>query len=243
MIYLDIRNYVIDSNSNESKRVLWKKRQIFTYKKDPLLDTNVWETSMISIPMLASLIDMEVADIPIHIISLKYSDKMTSFKLNEFKRDMNRATDNNVKFKEWTSIASSDKATRSNDDEDITTIDKITKIMNLSFNSIIVMTMCLCFFALSSNMSANLLEQTKEIGVLRAIGVKKIRIMALYFYEAMVLVLASSVTGVMIGMFVGYTMTLQEGLILGKDLSVFFPLRCALGDATRGSGVLTVRCL
>jgi len=68
--------------------------------------------------------------------------------------------------------------------------------------------MCLCFFALSSNMSANLLEQTKEIGVLRAIGVKKTRIMMLYFYEAMVLVMASSITGVAIGMFVGYTMTL-----------------------------------
>jgi ABC-type antimicrobial peptide transport system permease subunit len=105
----------------------------------------------------------------------------------------------------------------------VNTIDKITHILNLSFNSIIVTTMCLCFFALSSNMSANLLEQTKEIGVLRAIGVKKTRIMMLYFYEAMVLVLASSITGVAIGMFVGYTMTLQECLILGTDVAMFFP--------------------
>ena len=67
--------------------------------------------------------------------------------------------------------------------------------------------MFLCFFALSANMSANLYEQTKEIGVLRSIGFTKCRIKMLYFYEAMVLVMASCVTGIMIGMVVGYTMT------------------------------------
>ena len=51
--------------------------------------------------------------------------------------------------------------------------------------------MSLCFFALSANMSANLYEQTKEIGVLRSIGFSKWKIRMLYFYEAIVLVLAS----------------------------------------------------
>ena len=55
-------------------------------------------------------------------------------------------------------------------------------------------------------MSANLYEQTKEIGVLRSIGFTKMRIRMLYFYEATVLVLASCLMGVMIGMVVGYTM-------------------------------------
>lgn len=79
--------------------------------------------------------------------------------------------------------------------------------MNQSFNAIIIVTMCLCFFALSANMSANLYEQTKEIGVMRAIGVKKNRIIMLYFYESMILVFASSCMGIMIGMVVGYTLT------------------------------------
>jgi ABC-type lipoprotein release transport system permease subunit len=68
--------------------------------------------------------------------------------------------------------------------------------------------MFLCFFALSSNMTANLYEQTKEVGVLRAIGITKCRVKMLYFYEAMILVLASCLLGVMVGMIVGYTMTL-----------------------------------
>jgi ABC-type antimicrobial peptide transport system permease subunit len=57
-------------------------------------------------------------------------------------------------------------------------------------------------------MSANLYEQTKEIGVLRAIGFTKNRIKVLYFYEAMVLILASCLMGVMVGMVIAYTMVL-----------------------------------
>lgn len=83
--------------------------------------------------------------------------------------------------------------------------------------------MFLCFFALSANMSANLYEQTKEIGVLRSIGFTKMRIRLLYFYEAMVLVLASCVMGIMIGMVVAYTMMVQEQVIFGKPIEFFFP--------------------
>jgi hypothetical protein len=38
------------------------------------------------------------------------------------------------------------------------TLDAITSILNKIFNVIIGITMFLCFFALSSNMSANLME-------------------------------------------------------------------------------------
>ena len=69
--------------------------------------------------------------------------------------------------------------------------------------------MLLCCFALAANMTANLLDQVKEIAVLRAIGLRKFRIKLLYFYEALVLVLASSILGVFVGIFVGYTFNLQ----------------------------------
>ena len=78
--------------------------------------------------------------------------------------------------------------------------DKISSILNKVFNVIIVLTMFLCFFALSANMSSNLYHQTKEIAVLRSIGFTKTRIRMLYFYEAMVLVIASCLMGVVIGM-------------------------------------------
>ena len=56
-------------------------------------------------------------------------------------------------------------------------------------------------------MSANLYESAKEIGILRAIGLRKIRIILLYVYEAFILVMASSILGILIGVAVGWSMT------------------------------------
>jgi len=84
----------------------------------------------------------------------------------------------------------------------------VDHIVTLLFDIVIVITMFLCFFSLSSSMSANLYEQAKEIGILRAIGFKKIRIIMLYVYEAFILVFASSIMGILIGIVVGWSMTL-----------------------------------
>ena len=73
--------------------------------------------------------------------------------------------------------------------------------------------MGLCFFSLSSSMSANLMEQVKEISVLRAIGNTKTMITLLFMYEAFVLVLSSSMIGMIVGFAIGYTMALQQTLI------------------------------
>ena len=83
--------------------------------------------------------------------------------------------------------------------------------------------MVLCFFALSANMTANLFEQTKEIGVLRAIGLTKGRIKLMYFYEALLLIMASCFNGIIIGVILGYTIVLQNSLYLGFPLEFFFP--------------------
>ena len=83
--------------------------------------------------------------------------------------------------------------------------------------------MFLCFFSLSSAMSANLYEQSKEIGVMRAMGLRKTRIYLLYIYEAFILVLASSLLGICIGTMVGFSMTIQQSLFTDVPLHFFFP--------------------
>ncbi len=100
---------------------------------------------------------------------------------------------------------------------------KVTKLLNQTFDVIIGITMFLCLFALSANMSANINSQTKEIACLRAMGFTKWRIRLLYFYEALILVLASSLLGIFTGMTVGYTVSLQQKLLLDTDLPFFFP--------------------
>ena len=85
---------------------------------------------------------------------------------------------------------------------------QVELILDSIFNILIVITMLLCLFSLVSSMSANLFDQTKEIGVLRAMGFTKNRIKMLYFYKAFILVIASSLLGIMIGITVAFTMVL-----------------------------------
>ena len=92
--------------------------------------------------------------------------------------------------------------------------EDVKNIIDYIFMVTIAIMMFLCFFSLSASMSANLYDQTKEIGILRAMGVTKIRITLLYFYEALILVFASSVLGIMIGCLVAYVMQLNMDLFL-----------------------------
>lgn len=62
------------------------------------------------------------------------------------------------------------------------------KILDIVFGVIIGSVMFLCYFSLSSSMSSNMIEQKKEIGVLRAIGLTKIRIALMYMYECFILI-------------------------------------------------------
>eukprot|EP01080_Neovahlkampfia_damariscottae_P003982 gene3982-7238_t len=86
-----------------------------------------------------------------------------------------------------------------------------------------VIAMIICFFSLVSSMYTNINEQTKEIGILRAIGVRKLFVWRLYVYEALVLLLASIVSGTLIGLAVGYTLTAQQILFTQYELTFWFP--------------------
>ena len=91
------------------------------------------------------------------------------------------------------------------------------------FNVIIAITMFICFFSLSSSMTGNLYEQVKEISVMRSIGFTKGIIMKLFIYEAFVLVVSSSFSGVIIGTFVGWGITLQRSMFVGMPTPLNFP--------------------
>ena len=80
--------------------------------------------------------------------------------------------------------------------------------MDMIFSVVVAIMMFLCFFALQGSMSAALYEQTKEIAILRALGFTRWRICFLFFYEALLLVLASSLLGIVIGVTVGTTMVM-----------------------------------
>ena len=111
-------------------------------------------------------------------------------------------------------------------------------IMNFLFATVTVVALFLCFFSLMASMVTNIREQTKEAGVLRALGLKYVdifcvavtalwwltccpswsylcsgaRLVRVFVYEAYALVLASSLMGVIIGVLVGWTFSQQRSL-------------------------------
>jgi len=98
-----------------------------------------------------------------------------------------------------------------------------TTILRYIFSLTTLIAMFICFFSLTSSMFTNVYEQVKEIGVLRALGVTQGRMKRVYIYEAFVLVLTSSILGIMIGMAIGYAMTLQQSLFTQLPLPFVFP--------------------
>jgi ABC-type antimicrobial peptide transport system permease subunit len=97
--------------------------------------------------------------------------------------------------------------------------------LEIIFNVIIAVTMFICFFSLSSSMLGNLYEQCKEISVMRAIGFSKEKITKLYVYEAFILVIASSINGVIIGTCVGWTITYLRLRFTDMPPIFVFPVR------------------
>jgi ABC-type lipoprotein release transport system permease subunit len=62
-----------------------------------------------------------------------------------------------------------------------------------------VVAMVVCFFSLAASMFANISESGKEIGILRAMGMRRARLCAVFAIEAVVLIVAASALGCTIG--------------------------------------------
>jgi len=58
---------------------------------------------------------------------------------------------------------------------------------------------------------------------MRATGLTKIRVILLYIYEAFILVMASSLLGILIGTLVGFSMTMQQMLFVEIPIQFYFP--------------------
>jgi len=69
-------------------------------------------------------------------------------------------------------------------------------VIKLVFQLVTVFAMMVSFFSLNTSMYTNIMEQCKEVGVLRALGLKKFAVFRIYTYEAFVLVISSAILGV-----------------------------------------------
>lgn len=102
-------------------------------------------------------------------------------------------------------------------------LDKTNAVMDLIFGIATYIAMFLCLFSLMASMYTNIFEQSKEIAILRAMGMTKNQIVRVFVYEAFVLVMAASILGILIGCIMAWTMMLQRVLFTQLPVSVEFP--------------------
>lgn len=88
---------------------------------------------------------------------------------------------------------------------DASELETTVTLLQLVFAVLALVAMVLCFFSLSASMLTNIREQTREIGVLRALGITRFATVRIYLHEAVLLVLGSSIWGVLIGSLVAWT--------------------------------------
>jgi ABC-type antimicrobial peptide transport system permease subunit len=102
-------------------------------------------------------------------------------------------------------------------------IEQANVAMLFFFGATIAIAMFVAFFALASSMLTNVREQSREIGVMRALGLPDAWLARIYIYEAFVVVFSSSLLGILIGTLVGWTVSLQRVLFTSLPVPFHFP--------------------
>lgn len=164
---------------------------------------------LFSLPQYAFLTEQPIEELRLRSVMLWVTDSKDKAAIDAVAADFDKTLDGNYEVR------------KSYIDEDAN--ENVMRIIDIIFYVTIGIMMFLCFFSLVASMTANLLDQSKEIGVMRSIGITSTRIKLLYFYEALILVLSSCLLGITIGMTVGYTMALQQNMFLKTSIEAFFP--------------------
>lgn len=115
-------------------------------------------------------------------------------------------------------------------------MDKYVNLTNVLFIILtciilyLVAALFLCFFSLLASMITNIVEQCKELAILRSIGLSNYRLIRMYkiiinryLWESLSTVLTSSVLGVSIGIFIGYSFCFQMSLFTDTDGTITIP--------------------
>ncbi|PRP86887.1 hypothetical protein PROFUN_03635 [Planoprotostelium fungivorum] len=154
-----------------------------------------------------SMLDMDT--VPLRVINLKLKEGTTDEEKNALIKGLNSRLQGRIWVWDYR--------------KQIEPISIATTIVAWFFNVTTAMAMIVCFFSLNSTMFNSIYSQVKEISILRALGVTKFWMYRIYIYEAVVLVLLSSLFGLGVGTFIGYTMTIQGTLFTQLPVPFVFP--------------------
>ncbi|KAM9977272.1 hypothetical protein ACTFIR_011131 [Dictyostelium discoideum] len=87
------------------------------------------------------------------------------------------------------------------------------KLNSLFFDFATVLSIIISSFSLISSMFASIKNQSKEIAILRSIGLSNFKIYKIYIIEAFTLSFGSCIIGIIIGLFISYTILLEQSVM------------------------------
>merc|ERR1712228_236344 len=102
-------------------------------------------------------------------------------------------------------------------------VSEASTMLDLIFSFMTYAALCLCLFSLVSSMFANIMEQSKEVGILRSMGLTKFEINKIYIYEALVIILSSSLLGFAVGYVVSFVIVQQQILFSQFPIELVVP--------------------
>ena len=96
-------------------------------------------------------------------------------------------------------------------------------VIETVFTLILSTTVIICLFGLLSSSYSAIIERTKEIGIIRTLGLKGKEISKLFIIEALIIMLSSGTVGVITGYFTGWLLSGSLNLISNSPVAVVFP--------------------
>ena len=222
--------FMFDVYSNRRGSNFYELRPAFSMSifgrhefKDSMV--NIDHDSIVSLPLYCKLAGIAVNEIDYESYVLKLKPEYNNVEwIDQFNREFDRLIADHAaitpvedpRYKNFFWSTSWLMNSKRGFDENSALLDEI-------FNVIVLVSMCLCFFSLSSSMSANIYEQNREISVMRSFGCTKSFILKIYIYESLVLVISSSIAGFGIGVFIGNLMTLQQAMLQSSSYKLELP--------------------
>ena len=95
--------------------------------------------------------------------------------------------------------------------------------MNLVSVALTIIVLSLSLFSLVSTMAANIVEQSKELAILRCVGLSRWKIGFVYLIESTVVVMTGGVIGLIVGTIVAWSMVSQNALFTNAITEFKFP--------------------
>jgi len=96
-------------------------------------------------------------------------------------------------------------------------------MLDMFFYTVAILSIILCFLVLWLSFTANVNENSWEFGVLRSIGLTAFKVIRMYVYEAISIIMASVVSGSTIGILASISLTVQFNLFTELPFWFQFP--------------------